>query len=255
MSGIKGWPSQQKLLGNELVKAQNEFATVVPTNSSRHALDTTPRFAYRVGSQSVARTAGATTGNPLDKHLGTFIEDTATPAILGDFARFEDGSAEGLEIPIVKVETNGFYLSVRFDGDLVQFLPASGDEFFILRYATQRLNQDGSSVVVLAPPAPAEPVEFSAYDIAASGNITNAAYTEMVASLADDVTEVEVFNSSGCSMYLAIGAAAAESDLMLIPPNGFLRQGVSIAQGQRVSVKALFNDTDGAGEILINFFG
>ena len=141
MSGIQGFPSNQKVpLGTGIT---NNFTTVVPTDPNRSALDI-PRFAFRVGNPSVARTAGATTG--IDASTGDklfWVEDTATPARVGDFVRFENGAAAFLEIPIVKVETNRFMLAVN-NG----FLPVSGNTFFIMRYTTQRVDDTGSPIIV-----------------------------------------------------------------------------------------------------------
>lgn len=141
---VKGFPSNQKLaLPTE--GQTNAYATVVPTDPYRHALDA-PRFAFRVDNALVARTAGATTGNPSTGP--TFVADTSTPAQIGDFVRFEDGDAAFLEVPIIAIAPggNGFYLSARLDNP-----PASADTFFIMRYTTQRVDETGSQVVISSP--------------------------------------------------------------------------------------------------------
>ena len=144
MSGIQGFPSNQKVpLGTGIT---NNFATVIPVDPNRSAIDT-PRFAFRVDDALAARTAGATTG--IDSSTGDklfWVNDTSTPARVGDFVRFEDGAAAFLEIPIVKVETNRFLLSVNSGA-----LPTVGDTFFIMRYATQRVDDTGSQLVVASP--------------------------------------------------------------------------------------------------------
>lgn len=139
---IKGYPSQQKLGFR-----QSEFATMQPSGSHRHSLDTVARFAFRVDSQTVPRTAGASTGDLSDSSKGTYVADTSTPALVGDFVRFEDGNAAFLEVPIVEVETNGFYLGSR----LGSLAPASGDTFYIMRYVTQRTDDDGTQLVSVNP--------------------------------------------------------------------------------------------------------
>ncbi len=144
MSGIQGFPSNQKVpLGTGIT---NNFATIIPVDPNRSAIDT-PRFAFRVNDALVARTAGATTG--IDSSTGDklfWVADSSTPARVGDFVRFEDGAAAFLEIPIVKVETNRFLLSVNSGA-----LPTVGDTFFIMRYATQRVDDSGSQLVVASP--------------------------------------------------------------------------------------------------------
>lgn len=144
MSSPKGFPSNQKLaLPTE--GQTNAFATVVPVDPYRHALDV-PRFAFRVDNPTVPRTAGATTGNPSSGP--TFVADTSTPAQIGDFVRFIDGAAAYLEVPIVAIAPggNGFYLSARLDTP-----PVAGNEFFIMRYTTQRVDETGSQLVVASP--------------------------------------------------------------------------------------------------------
>ena len=144
MSGIQGFPSNQKVpLGTGIT---NNFVTVVPTDPNRAALDT-PRFAFRVDDPLIPRTAGPTTG--IDSSSGDdlfWVEDTGTPARVGDFVRFQNGAAAFIEIPIVKVETNRFLLAVKSGS-----LPSPADTFFIMRYATQRVDDSGSQLVVATP--------------------------------------------------------------------------------------------------------
>ena len=141
---IKGFPSKQKLpLGSGIT---NDYATVIPVDENRVALDT-QRFAFRVGGD-VARTAAASTGN-IDGL--TWVYDTATPAKVGDFIRFETGSNAYLEVPIVKKETNRFML-----GAYLSTAPASGDTFYIMRSATQRLDSSGTQLATVAP----SPISF-----------------------------------------------------------------------------------------------
>ena len=140
---IKGFPSSQKLpLGTGIT---SNFASVIPTDPYRNALDI-PRFAFRVNDPNNPRTAGALTGVQYisGDDAVLWIYDTSTPAMIGDFVRFEDGAAQFLEIPIVKVETNRFMVSC-----IPAQLPSSGDTFFIMRYATQRVDDTGSQIVVL----------------------------------------------------------------------------------------------------------
>ena len=143
MSAIQGFPSNQKVnLGSGLT---NNFATVLPTDPNRSAVDTHTRFIFRVNLAPL--TAGATTGLQFQEGTSLFwVEDAATKAHAGDIFRAEDGAAQYLEIPIVKVETNRFLLAVNSG-----LLPASGDTFYILRYATQRVDETGSQIVIASP--------------------------------------------------------------------------------------------------------
>lgn len=151
---IKGYPTTQKL-SNSNQSTRNDFATLQPQDAGlRQALDVHARFAFRVNDDVTPRTAGANTGNPTSSG-GTVVFDASTPALVGDFVRFEDGNAQFLEIPIVDVSTNSFILGARLDTSLE---PASGDTFFILRYATQLVDEDGRQIVV-ATPGPSQYVD------------------------------------------------------------------------------------------------
>lgn len=134
MSSPKGFPSNQKnLLPTGLT---NEFSTVIPKNPYRNALDTTSDSVFRVGA---IQTAGPLTG--LINEL-SYVDNTATAAKVGDIVRFETGALTGIEIPIVKVETNQFLLPIKD-------VAASGDTFYILRHVT--LRTDASGQITVAP--------------------------------------------------------------------------------------------------------
>lgn len=152
MSGIKGYPTQQKL-SHSNQSSRHDFVTAQPADAGlRQSLDVHARFAYRVGSPTVARTAAANTGNPSDGG-GTIVYDTSTPARVGDFVRFETGQAARLEISIVDVSTNHFVLGAKLPSTLV---PVATDTFFIMRYVTQLTDENGQQIVVATP----GPVQF-----------------------------------------------------------------------------------------------
>jgi hypothetical protein len=140
MATDSGFPSSQKVpLGTGIT---SNHVTVIPTDPYRNAVESL-RFAFRVDSDTVPRVAGASTGLVDGLY---WVEDTATPARAGDFIRCEDGAAVNLEIPIVKVETNRFLIAIN-NG----LLPVSGDSFYIMRYTTQRVDENGSQIVVASP--------------------------------------------------------------------------------------------------------
>lgn len=85
-------------------------------------------------------------------------------------------------------------------------------------------------------------------------NVTTAAYTQLIASLGAEVEEIEIFDSSGRTLVLAIGAAASEVDQLYIVPGGNGRIPFKIAAGTRVAIKAVSANAT-AGEISANFYG
>jgi hypothetical protein len=87
----------------------------------------------------------------------------------------------------------------------------------------------------------------------ASTNVTTSAYVQIVASLASQASEIDVFDSSGQTLYLAVGASGSEVNKMIIVPGGNGRVPLGIPAGSRISVKAI-SGTASSGEIDINFF-
>lgn len=243
---VKGFPSNQKLPLSTGVS--NEFATVIPTDPYRNALDV-PRFLFRVGSDTVPRTAGAGTGTENYQDGVVFwVYDTSTPAKKGDICRFEDGGGQDIEFPIVKVETNRFMISC-IPSESIQ----SGDTFYILRSVTQRTASDGSQIVVVTP------TSYNVIDKASldttSSNITDSGFTEIIASLPSQVSEIEVINLTGIPMILAIGASGSEIPYVYFGSDGLKRQQIPFTTGDRLSLKCLQATTANSGLVIINCFG
>ena len=94
---------------------------------------------------------------------------------------------------------------------------------------------------------------FDRHDYSATP-VTTSAYVELVASTSAAVKEMQIFDSSGQTLVIAIGAAASEVDKLYVFPGGNGNIKVKIPAASRVSVKAVSN-TANAGEISINFLG
>jgi hypothetical protein len=69
-------------------------------------------------------------------------------------------------------------------------------------------------------------------------NVTTAAYTQLVASTSAIVSRIEIFDSSGEVMILAVGGAGAEVDQLYIFPGGNGVLDLAIPASSRISVKA-----------------
>jgi len=95
-------------------------------------------------------------------------------------------------------------------------------------------------------------VEFARHDY--SSPVTTAAYTELVASTSSDIKELQIFDSSGQTLVIAIGAAASEVDKLYIFPGGNGNIKAIIPSGSRISIKAVSATAD-AGELSVNFLG
>lgn len=87
-----------------------------------------------------------------------------------------------------------------------------------------------------------------------STNVTTGAYVELDASIDGDILEVEIFDSSGQTMVLALGAASAEDDMIYIMPGGNGRISLIINKLQRLSVKAVSGNAT-SGELTMNLWG
>ena len=85
-------------------------------------------------------------------------------------------------------------------------------------------------------------------------SVTTAAYTTLIATVgAVAVKNVDIFDSSGQTLVLAIGAAGAEVDQFYITPGG-VTYSVAIPANTRLSIKAV-SATASTGAIAINIFG
>ena len=82
--------------------------------------------------------------------------------------------------------------------------------------------------------------------------VTTGAYVQLVAALAQDIKELEVFDSSGQTLAIATGAAASEVDRFYISPGGNGRIIENIPAGVRVSIIAISANAT-VGELVVNF--
>ena len=84
--------------------------------------------------------------------------------------------------------------------------------------------------------------------------ITTGAYTELLASTYAEINHLEIFDSSGETLVLAIGESGSEIDLIEITPGGNGDIPLKITAGSRISVKAKTEDTS-SGRLSINCLG
>ena len=89
------------------------------------------------------------------------------------------------------------------------------------------------------------------YNSYSSTNITTAAYTQLVASTSAQANFVDIFDSSGQSMILAVGPSGQEVIQAYIAPGGE-QIPLAIPAGSRVAYKALTANAT-SGYVTINF--
>lgn len=125
--------------------------------------------------------------------------------------------------------------------------------------AANALKVDGSAVtqpVSIASPVNVEeshsPIDFERHDYSAV-NVTTAAYEELIAATPSDAKIMEIFDSSGQTLVIAFGAAAAEVDQFLVYPGGNGALKIDVPSGTRISIKAVSANAT-IGEICLNLY-
>lgn len=86
-----------------------------------------------------------------------------------------------------------------------------------------------------------------------TGNVTTSAYTQLTASTSAAVSRIEIFDSSGECMILAVGGAGSEVDQLYIFPGGNGAIDLTIPSASRISVKAK-TATASDGFLAINLY-
>lgn len=89
-----------------------------------------------------------------------------------------------------------------------------------------------------------------------AGSVSTSAYTELDSSIDQDISELEIFDSSGSVLKLAVGASGSESDLpfYIVPGGNANRVGVAgVTRGVRLSIKAV-DTAASTGQLVINCF-
>lgn len=87
-------------------------------------------------------------------------------------------------------------------------------------------------------------------------NVTTGAWVEVIAATDKPCNAIEIFDSSGSILEIALGAAASEVALpyYILPGGSVLLLPFEIPKGSRVSLKALDADAT-AGFFILNTFG
>lgn len=86
-----------------------------------------------------------------------------------------------------------------------------------------------------------------------SVNVTTATYVQLVAATTSATSAIEIFDSSGQTLVLGVGAAASEVAQINIFPGGNGLVPLIIPAGSRVAIKAI-SATASTGEIDVNFY-
>jgi hypothetical protein len=91
------------------------------------------------------------------------------------------------------------------------------------------------------------------YNDYSTTNVTTAAYVQLTASTAATVNKIEIFDSSGEALILAVGGAGSEVDQLYIFPGGNGPVDLAIPASSRISIKAK-TATASSGFIAVNLY-
>lgn len=227
---IKGYPSSEKL-----DNTSSQFGTVQPLGLYRHGMDVlSHQYVSLVNADAVEASSTA-----------YIINATAHNAKRGMVIRMTSGSTSGEFALVLSTATNTITLAQS-----LSVAPSAADTFDIMRFTLPEAAIGGSMTVTVVPYS-ATMAYKDRHDYL-SVNVTTAAYVELIASTAAIIYKLNIFDSSGQTMILATGAAAAEVDLLYIPPGGFnAPMEIYIAAGTRLSIKALSANAT-SGEVVLN---
>lgn len=107
------------------------------------------------------------------------------------------------------------------------------------------------TVAGAAPPSPSG-IALARHDYTVP--VTTGAYTQLIASTTATISQIFIFDSSGQTLVLALGAAASEVDKLYIIPGGNGLVPINIPSGSRVSIRAISGNAT-VGEISVSFLG
>ena len=94
---------------------------------------------------------------------------------------------------------------------------------------------------------------FIASRLLYTGQVTTSVWTQVLAGVPYTISKISIFDSSGQTLKLGIGAAGSETDMhVIVFPGGNGNVNVNIPPNTRISIKAL-SATAASGELDINY--
>lgn len=133
--------------------------------------------------------------------------------------------------------TGGFFAKNKVDS---KYYPAQ------LCFST-----DGNQTLIPCGKVPGGPGITPARLNAATTSITNAAYTQLLASTSDAATWISVYNGTSSELILATGTSGAPVQVMELPPSLTTAENLYIPAGTRLSAIAAVT-TASSGVVMIN---
>lgn len=207
-------------------------------------------------STSALQTSGNASLSSIDSKLNTLGQKAmaaSVPVVIASDQSTIPVSAASLPLPAgaatSALQTTGNTSLASIDGKL-----NSLGQKTMANSVPVVIASDQSSIAVSSTEAGFSKANAPVRNDYSSVNVTTAAYVQLVASLTSATKEIEIFDSSGQTLVLAVGAAASEVDQINIFPGGNGRVKLAIPAASRISIKAV-SATASVGEIDINFYG
>jgi hypothetical protein len=231
---IKGYPDRAKSKDGG-----SEFCTVQPIREQQHGVDVAAHVFFQVIGADAAEALSTT----------RTIVATAHAALVGDVISWTSGALITKEYRVSAVSTNAITIA-----ELMSVAPTAADTFNILRQKAPTVNSSGAIGISftndentgLAGATTLRVVEAGrargiapVTNLYSSVNVTTAAYVQIIAATAAEVTSIYIADTSGSFMILALGAALSEVDQIYLSPGFAGWIALRIAAGTRVSLKAL----------------
>lgn len=146
------------------------------------------------------------------------------------------------------VPTSATYVGVNSGGNLVGLQAGQQTMANSLSVAISS-NQSNLSVTQVGRST----ANASVRNVYSGNNVTTSAWVQLVASTANAVSMICVFDSSGQTLQLGTGAVGFETALVNIFPGGNGCEPVKISASTRVAIESL-SATANTGELDINFY-
>lgn len=168
------------------------------------------------------------------------INASAHVARVGDLISITSGALAGYEVAVDSIATNAITLE-----HALPTAPVAAVTFNILRRKAQAVSSGGGVSTSEAGRSYAD----SARNDYSSTGVTTGAWVQLIAATAAVINALLIFDSSGQTMELGVGAAGFETRVMIVPPGGISGPvPLNIPIASRVSVRGV-SGTAAGGEI------
>lgn len=196
-------------------------------------------------------TGGATSALQTTGNTSLASIDTKTPALVSGRVPV-DGSAVTQPISAASLPLPSGAATSALQSTISGQLPATlGQKVKASSLAVTLASDQGNLAVTQGGKAVSNAPVYNDYT---STPVTSASYVQVVASTTSAATLVEIFDSSGQPVYLAVGGSGSEVNQLIVYPGGNGQVPLAIAAGSRISLKSV-STSNTVGFITINLYG